>query len=831
MTTLISLLVLLVVAYLPGAVIYRLPVADRDRRAALDAEERVFWGAVLSCAWSSAVVMALAAWGHYRLELLLGVNAALVLTVLLSFRGTLRLGPARRRATATIWLPGALIALGAVFFFPPFEHVLGGKDPGTYLNEGVQLARQGTLVFRDPVVAWVPAALRDLFYPSHHVAAYYGVRFMGFHILDPAAGTVVGQFPHLFPAWIAVGYGIAGIRGALAATPIAALLGLLAVYFAGARLLGKWPAFAGAALLALNVATVWFAREPNSEVLAQALLFAAFLAFGRAQVDGDRFFAPVAGMLYGLSLFVRFDMVLAFGCVVVVSVLQVFDRRRPRLPFVVPLAALAALGWLYMTRVLTIYAMRPLAFLQVNRGSIVVGGALGAVGLVALVLLAQRERVGVVIRRAVPAAIIAAVGIAACYAYFLRQPVYGKLAFGDARSLEIFTWYFPPLALGVALVGYAMVVWRAFWRAPALLLTTAVYCLFLFYKLWVVPEHFWVARRFIPVILPAASLMFAAVLAHAAAIRARSVRVAATTAATLAVIVLGAQLVRANRAIVGHVEYRGAVARLDDLKRRFTPDDLVIFEARNTDSDLHVLALPLAYCWQQPVLVLDSPVPDKQMVRVLLASAAGRYRNVYFVGGGGTNLVSRSIQSDPVMSERFQLPEYESRKNAYPRAVRYKEFDFGVYRLRPSTSTASTFALEIGQLDDLNVVRFYAKEKGPDGLAFRWSRRTSYIAAPPLQKAAHEITLWLSDGGRPATAPKAEVVVLFNDRQLGIVRPTTEFRPYSFAVPADAVVPASAQPDDAAVVRLMTNTWTPSKVLGTTDDRELGVMVRRVEIR
>jgi uncharacterized membrane protein len=51
----------LVVAYLPGAVLFRLPVADRDRRAALPAEERLFWHVVISLAVSLTVALVLAA--------------------------------------------------------------------------------------------------------------------------------------------------------------------------------------------------------------------------------------------------------------------------------------------------------------------------------------------------------------------------------------------------------------------------------------------------------------------------------------------------------------------------------------------------------------------------------------------------------------------------------------------------------------------------------------------------------------------------------------------------------------------------------------------------
>ena len=46
------------VAYLPGALAYRVPFAGRSLRAALPAEERLFWAVVLSVSWSLATVMA-----------------------------------------------------------------------------------------------------------------------------------------------------------------------------------------------------------------------------------------------------------------------------------------------------------------------------------------------------------------------------------------------------------------------------------------------------------------------------------------------------------------------------------------------------------------------------------------------------------------------------------------------------------------------------------------------------------------------------------------------------------------------------------------------------
>ena len=86
------------------------------------------------------------------------------------------------------------------------------------------------------------------------------------------------------------------------------VLGLLAVYFASAHLFGRLPAVIATGLLTINVAEVWFARYPNTEVMMQAMLFAALLAFDRAQDEGRGFFGSVAGALLGGMLFLRYDV-------------------------------------------------------------------------------------------------------------------------------------------------------------------------------------------------------------------------------------------------------------------------------------------------------------------------------------------------------------------------------------------------------------------------------------------------------------------------------------------------------------------------------------------
>src|SRR4051812_12677009 len=323
---------------------------------------------VLSVAISLGVVLALAIVHRYSLRRLL--VADLLVAFALAGASRFRLHMPRTAVPPGVGalIPLALLALCAWRFFPPSEYVIGGRDPGVYVNEGVQIAQRGAIVVHDETVALVPLFARDLFYPSYRNADYYSIRFMGFFIQAPEDGTVVGQFPHLYPASIAIGYGLEGLTGARRAVGVWAILGVLAVYFTGVRLFGRLAGGAAATLLALSVVEVWFARYPSTEVVMQALLFAAILANARAHVDGDRFFAPVAGFLLGLLLFLRFDAVVAVSGVIAGQALGLAAGQRTRATFWLPLVLLTAACLWYLAGLMRAYFALPLAFFRNNAG-------------------------------------------------------------------------------------------------------------------------------------------------------------------------------------------------------------------------------------------------------------------------------------------------------------------------------------------------------------------------------------------------------------------------------------------------------------------------------
>lgn len=830
---------LLLLAYLPGALLFRMPVASREMRAALPAEERAFWAVMLSVGLSAFVALGLAIVGRYSFDRVLWTDTGVVLAVLLVFRQRLRLGSATPLPTWTALLPVALVSasLSVNFLVPPAEYIMGGRDPGVYMTEGIRIAQRGSLQAADDVVSTLPPLYRDLFFPRSTQPGYYSNRFMGYFLLDPASGTVVGQFPPGFPILAALGYGVNGLNGARAIPGLCGALGVLALYLAGARLFGRPAGFAGAALLAMNVAQLWYSRYPNAEVLLQPLVFAGLLAYVRSVYDGDPFLAPISALLLVLGAFTHLTgSFVAVGVAVAAAVNMLARGTRVRLTFWIPLVAGTAGAIVYLWRFIPPYFDLPLNFVR-DLGAARLA-AVAAAAVVGAVLLRQLRRIPAATRDTwLATALVGVVWLLAVYAYFFRTAG-GTLAAYDADSLRTFSaYYLSPYALALALVGFTLAVY-AVADASVFVMLVAGFSVIFFYKIRIVPEHFWAARRFLAVILPGMLLLTgaaaftnptAAPLHWLSRLNAGRVRVARHGIGLVLLLLFAQRLLHATQPVLHHVEYAGLIPHLEQLAATFGDEDLVIVESRNA-SDTHVLALPLAYVYARNVLVLSSPAPPKDEFRGFLSWALQRYKRVFFMGGGGggTELLSRSIGVKAVLGERFQVPEYEPALNAYPRGPLRKEFDLSVYEFQPGSAGDAPFSLDVGEADDLYVRRFYAKEGSP-GRSIRWTRDVSFISTVGMQATNRTVTIWMDDGGRPDSAPPAAVSVSLGDRLLGTVKVGSGMHPYAFDIPPD-LASALSRADDAAPLRLETRTWNPSRIAGN-DNRDLGVMVDRVEIR
>jgi len=847
---LVTIFTLLAILYLPGAIIFRLPLANRAKRGALPAEERLFWAVIISMIVTTTATFGLAALAAYTLGRVVALNTLLAVIAALAARGNLKLDRGehaagvdmptwRRWSTAAI--PAVLVTLATWMYFavPPAEWVLGGRDPGVYMNEGIQIAQRRSLMTADPLVAAVPPEARDLFFPAHDSDSYYSMRFMGFHLRDPDAGTVSGQFPQGFPAWVAIAYGIDGLSGARRVISWWAILGVLATYFAAQRLIGPVAAAAAAGLLTIHVVHTWYARYPNSEMMTQALLFSALLAHAYAHEEEDGFFGPVSASLLGLALFARFPEVVVVGAAVGATLLAHVNGHKASKSFLLTLILWLAAAGAYYTTQLAPYFARPLTYIgQMDFYLHVLPLRAAAVAIAVFLLATYNRRVARATRTWLPVALAGAVAVAAAYAYYLREPG-GLLAPHDAHALRTFVNLYLTLpAFALAILGYALVCWRSFWRAPALMLALTTASVFFFYKLRIFPEHFWLARRFVPMILPGA-LILAAGAAFAPLWlfnreQTKTPRSAMLTTAwvvigAIAVVMIGWNYWAASQPIRRHVEYAGIIPRMEQFAGTFGTDDLVLVEAREA-SDVHVLALPLAYIYARDVLVLARSRPDKAAFAQFLTWARQRYKNVYFVAGGGTDLLSPGIGSEVVASSRFQIPEYEQTPYpVLPRVTLQKPFDFTTYRIVESRSTSAPSSLDIGGADDLQVIDFFPKERlGGGAVNFRWTQDRSHLRLA-VGPHGRDLVLRLSSGRAPGIAP-AKITVSLGSHELGAAEPTPEFKDYVFHLPASAVADLAVQ-DGLAEFELRSTTWSPHDLLSGRDVRNLGVMVDRAEIR
>lgn len=824
------------VAYLPGAVVFRLPLAQRERRANLSAEERVFWCIAISLAVSSAVAFILATIGLYRFDRLLLTNGLVSLALAMGSRGDLWLHAVARRPSLSALAPASLVVLaGAVFFSaPPAEYVLGGRDPGVYLIEGVQIAQTGSLVVRDPMVETLPPEFRSMFIQQRQRFSHYGTRFMAFFVTDPDNGLVVGQFPHLYPVWVAIGYGLNGLLGARQIIAVLAILGIVAVYFCGAWLLGRPAALVGAVLLTLNVAQVWHSRYPNAEILTQLLVFMAILAFSRATVDENRFFAPLAASFLALSMLAHFSAILVVGAIGLTVVLGTIDSRRLQALFLIPLTiGLGLVAWYYGT-ILSDYLGRPTEILTRAGPNQILLMWIGLAVLCAVLWFTWRGRHRGTIHAWLPWAVAGTLTVLVAYAYFFRMPVFG-LAPHDAGAVRDFAAvYISPVGLLTALLGLWVLVRRAFWPGLTFIISLTVFSCFVFYKIRIVPEHFWLARRFLPVILPSVCLLIGYAVCLPTSVRLpawldrRGVRGGLFALGAVLLLLLAGRSVAATRPIINYVEYAGVIPHLETLADQFDDSDLVLIETRYA-SDLHTLAVPLAYIYGRQVLLLTAREPDPETLRNFLAWAQSRYQRVVFVGSGGSQLLSRSTTAVPLTLEQFQVPEYERSYPAPPREIRYKDFTFGIYELLPRSVTQATVEIDVGHLDDLFVRQFYNKETAGPDTTFRWTRKRSLVFLPALSDEVRRVTLWLGAGSRPAHITGATVEVHLNEVLLGSVTPVNSFEPYHFEIPL-VLASEIGTSEEAAVLRLESTTWSPRAALGEADSRDLGVMVDRITV-
>jgi hypothetical protein len=300
-----SIVALPLLLYLPGWAVARvLSLAPADWLEA--AFERVAMGAL----WSGWLALLLGALGVFSLGLHLALTLLLCALCVFSARRlhsdsitTRSSAPSTPSAvgkqTVTQLAYAAVLLLALLLVVRPFEVVLGVRDAGVYANAGFAMARHGSLIQDDTVLAGLGqdalssnAAVSE---PAAQALSNFTIaqprdryiatrlRAAGFFVNegDTPEGRVVPQGLHLLPAWIALLTAVGGPYLGLFAPGLLGVLGVWSVGMLGRRLAGAWVGGLAMLLLALNGVQIWFARYSTAETVAQFLIFAGLYFFCR----------------------------------------------------------------------------------------------------------------------------------------------------------------------------------------------------------------------------------------------------------------------------------------------------------------------------------------------------------------------------------------------------------------------------------------------------------------------------------------------------------------------------------------------------------------------
>lgn len=557
MHSLIALIALPLLFFIPGFVTLRVPLfrlagqpdatdSVLSRGLSISTQpvslvEAVGLSVAVSFLLSSLVAFALVILGIFSLWILMVVLSVYVFIVSLLTRKqyrTLAFPRALVSSHSVITAVGliVLVLMAFAMYSRYNETILVFRDPATQTNTGINIAKTGTSFIDDPLYYSFPDKLQRALVYERPVDAEN--RLGGFQVeyrlrgfpRDAKQQRTVPQFFNLFPTWQAIGYSMFGTPGVFLVSPFFGALSVLFIFLVGCRLFGIVAGSAAAVLLTVNLAHLWFAKTAASETMFQTTFLIAILCWLLFSITRARLLGIFSGIAFGTLFLIRIDAVVIIGAIAAFLLYLGATQRigRRDLFFILPLFAVTVLGL-----VDALYSSRPYTEL-VYRVTPQATTVLGICGIIAVAMLAvgafPRLGLGLLVRsleakNVFKVRLVLVMGLVALaiFAYFVRPAIQDTQSWSGSGYMipwhaeDTFVrlgWYLSPVGLILATIGAAIAVATGTGRAMFLFLVTTLSVTFYYMidlRVW--PDHFWAARRYVPVIIPM-SLLFIGLVAQ-----------------------------------------------------------------------------------------------------------------------------------------------------------------------------------------------------------------------------------------------------------------------------------------------------------------------------
>lgn len=575
-----------------------------------------------AAAWT-LLMMAIAAYGQFNHAVIGVVGWLIVLTYLWQrCAEPARATKARRLVypTARDLLALLIIAAASVLYFVPAKQsILGERDEGIYVQHAMHLARTGGSAIELGTLG-LQGNRRIQEISTRTAQPLPGIY--------PAADRWTFQFSAATPVWMALFEGGFGPLSGLSFNAVVGLLNCMAFYLLVRRSLppgGRMWAVPALSAFAFNAAQVWISRNTLSEPFASWFLLCGLLAATTPIADGPRLRSGfVAGVLIGMSTFVRIDsVILAVAVLIAWAIARLTGTAAPASPLDRRLQAIAFACVAVNAAAMLYFGLFVPDYLKSVAEFVLAAGAAGIVAL-ALVHAAGLPRVRSALRSANAA--IASAGVMTVlslfvYAYWIRPHVEpfstihsdlvpslnGMRDFREQAVPNLVAYLGLPAVL-IAVTGACAWIWRTHHHrvAASRFMAPAVIVLPILVYLWnplVSPDHVWASRRWIPAVIPGVLLLSALGAAILSRRFPRRVRDFASVAATAA---LAMSLLAAQRETLWFQEDAGLIDQVAAISAML-PSDRPSYVL-----DSEPLASALLAGFGKPVIPLRSTRPGPQ---------------------------------------------------------------------------------------------------------------------------------------------------------------------------------------------------------------------------
>jgi hypothetical protein len=732
-----------------------------------------------------------------------------------------------------ILLLALLLTAAWLYLGFPTECILCENDAGVYANHAIFIARHGRLDIPYPWASEPDATLCHTFrtHRSMEKGFFEDHLFPGFF---KTGNTLTVQFAHLFPVWLAQAFASFGHRGLFRLNGLFALL-TLGVFYGACRVLVPAPvALAATLFLAWNPAQIWTARITLSEVLTQLFLWSGSLLLIQALTLEQTSLACWAGGFFGLAALVRCDALLLAPLLFVAQILAnvvALDGR-----YAAPIwAALYAVMLPFMILSIGYLWLFSRPYFQKNVHMQLAGiGIATVVSLIALRAfspsLCQRLRPWITSPFGIGLAGGGLLTLAG-YSYWLRPRLrrfvleypghpYDGMRYHAEKTMVHLAHYLsvPGLWLGLAgwlITLYGAVAGRGELSLLPLLVISAGYGVLYLYDFADDPFHYWLMRRYIPVVLPAL-VFFAAVACFW--ILGRLPEPWPVVGATVLLGCAGAFAIRAGDVLLLFAERNGVYAQIAAIASKIPGNEIIL---ANVSPDL---LTPLCISFDKKIVPVDLTSEEGQAIfdawarsRIEVGKPAYLLQQSSLLPPGATELFRRAIGFSCLSQSVRPLPRRIDRK-CIPVALQRLD------RL-PRPANYLDVSLERGLLLGTKATGFHRDEVF-EGEPARWTNGRARVVVPAHADCPPK-ALIVDIAWSGPHAPRLQVVV--NGRCL---REETICRQQPWTARLDLFGFSGAE---QWVIELLSDTfvgcehWGPGEDLAP-DRRTLGVLVRGIRL-